>query len=156
MRGVTLIELIVVMGILAVLLGFGIISIQWYIQGAKLTEIRDRFLADIEFVKFQSIAKVPNGMYLYSNKYELRTLNDTNENFIKDNTETGILNNTVDLPSDVTLSWTNCSGDKELWFDRKGIPRCKDWGYGDGVIRLSKSGKIKLIKLEKTGRIQYE
>jgi prepilin-type N-terminal cleavage/methylation domain-containing protein len=156
MRGFTLIEMLVVIGIVGILLGLSIISVRWYIYGAKLTEVRDQFIADLEFVKLQSITKVPNGIYLYNNKYEIRVLNDTNGNFIRDTAENTTVNNTINLPSNLTLTWTTCNGDKELWFDRKGIPRCKDWEYGDGQISFIKSGNTKTIKLEKTGRIQYE
>lgn len=188
MKGLTLIEILIVLVIIGIIALLMTVDTSWLMRETRVSEARDRLLADIEDVKLKSIAQVPHAVVISSaTSYKKVSLNDTNGNFMKDTsgipeTSTDIPNSTVTLPLNVRVSWNNGS---ELWFDRKGIPRTANWGYGSGTFVVwydvngdgnpdftdgrgngASNGNVdhedecdepcKLIIIDTAGRIQYE
>jgi len=72
--------------------------------------------------------------------------------------------NTYNFPSGMIIGWTRqtsaseCSNatDVLLWFDRKGVPRCSNWGLGMTTLDLTLSGKTKSVVIDRAGRVKYE
>jgi len=168
-KGITLIELIIVIAIIGIVTLLTTVAIDRWMRETRLTEMRDRLMADIEYVKLQSIARAPYGIFFYSApyRYEIRSLVDDG-NFIRDPGETSNCiadiagtcdppiagcSSAICLPSGMTFTWGT---DNELWFDRKGIPRNSTWGFGIRTITLSKGGSSKEIVIDQAGRIKYE
>jgi prepilin-type N-terminal cleavage/methylation domain-containing protein len=160
MKGFTLIELIIVISVIGIVSVIAPVGIDWWLSETRLTEARDKLLADLEFVRRQSITGEPHGIFFYTNKYEIRHLDDTNDNFVRDAGESAFLfpgsDGTIELMSDVTIAWNSCSGGNELWFDRKGIPRCNNWALGMGTITITKDSRTKGLVINRTGKIKYE
>ena len=179
-KGFTLIEVIVVMVIVGIVVVLALVNIEWFQRDVKLTQMRDQLLADLEYAKRMSIAQAPHGLFLYSNKYEARLLTDADGNFIRGASEaTTVFPGTCDgspsttctsaagcpsgqscvgsypLPTSMVLTWDTCSGNLELWFDRKGIPRCNNWTVGSGILTLTRSGQTKAISINSTGKMVY-
>ncbi len=191
--GVTLIELLVVLTIIGILSAIVSFSASWFMRESRLIDNRDRLLADLEFMKLNAITKPPHAVFLYSpigslHYYELLELNDADGNFVRDAGElttkltaseakgyncdpdsSGGGNDAFCFRIDYKLTWTNCAGapsNTELWFDRKGIPRCSDWSNGSGIITIwmddnnnngIDAGELtKTITIDSSGRIQYE
>lgn len=72
---------------------------------------------------------------------------------------------THDTGNLVRLAWSRSSdvvepctgtGDDELWFDRRGVPRCSNWGLGMSRITLSAGSTTMDVTLTRPGKIQYE
>ena len=160
MKGYSLIELIVVITVTGILVLLTAISVTWQRTEAQLLETRDRLLADIEFIKINSVTREPHGILFFSEKYEVHRLDDKNKDFFRDALEKTVIqagpDGTVHMPDGMSITWNSCGGNNELWFDRKGLPRCKNWGLGMGTFLLVKgSQKIKLT-LDSVGKITYE
>lgn len=159
MRGLTLIEVIVVIAIVGILIGFATIQFVSLMQDAKLTEQRDLLISEIEDVKLKSLTGFPHGMTLPSaasfNKVRLRdgtcsvtvattcgantdcpageTCEIGSANFVRDTGELFTILSIISLSSPVKLSMTDTT---ELWFDRKGIPRGNGWLIGNRTFRI--------------------
>lgn len=190
-HGVTLVEVLVVMAIIIALTVLVTVAGDWFLRENKLIEYRDQLVSDLEYTKLQSITKLPHYVFLNSTSsqhyYELRELlTDTDGDFYPDAGETiqnigwqearGYncdMNSTGDndafcLKDEYNISWTNCGGgsSEELWFDRKGIPRCDTWALGMGTITLYRDENgddtwqspelSKTITIDMVGRIRYE
>jgi len=164
--GVTLIEMLTVITIIAVMLGFAALSMVGMTRDAKITESRDQLLADIQDTKLKSIAEVPHAVYIVGgtgSSYTLQTLPSTDVNFKRDATDTPTSISTVSMPSNVKVGWNNTT---ELWFDRKGLPKNSNWQFGNGTFTIwydannnnvSDAGESgKTIVISRGGRIQYE
>lgn len=71
---------------------------------------------------------------------------------------------THELGNGVTVSWNRvtsageCSSaaDKLLWFDRKGVPRCTNWGLGMSTLTVTMGGRSKTVIIDSAGRTRYE
>lgn len=160
--GVTLIELIVVVAIIGIIVLFATIDTAWFQRDARVTEARDRLLADIEDAKLKSLAQVPHAIVIVSTQqYKMVCLKDgrcsvtiatrccqdsdcpsgesctfpSTVNFKKDTGETSsdIANSTVTLSTNVKISGP---AGNELWFDRKGIPKSNLWGVGNTTFTI--------------------
>lgn len=171
MKGLTLIELVIVIAIIGVVIILAGVNIEWWRRESRLTELRDMLMADIEDVKIRSVTALPHAIFLYTDRYERRSLNDANSNFRRDAGETtnllpasdGTDDNDVDLPTNIKLGRT---GGDELWFDRKGIPRTATWALGmttltlwydkDGDGLVDTDEQQKELTISSAGRIQYE
>jgi len=169
--GITLIELLIVIAIIGIIAALVTLDAGWFQREGRVTEARDRLVADIEDVKLKSLAQVPHAIKIInSTSYKIVKLNDTNSNFKWDSGEdtTDIDNSTVTLATNVKISGPSGS---LLWFDRKGNAKSSTWGVGNttftiwydsngnGTYNVSPDddGEIsKTIIISDTGRIQYE
>ena len=174
--GVTLIELIVVIAIIGIIVLFATIDTAWFQRNARVTEARDRLLANLEEQKLKSITRYPHGITVpnttNATSYTLVKLSDAaGADFKRDTGDTASIENLpaapenpVNLPTNVRIELTG--GSTEIWFDRKGVPRTDAWTIlnrslyiwydadGDGV---RDSDEItKRIDMENGGKIQYE
>jgi len=151
--GVTLVELIIVLAIIGIIVLFATIDTAWFQRDARVTEARDRLLADVEEVKLKSLAQVPHAIFVTdgnNTSYSVVQLKDykcsvtTTKDCLTDTDCTGGAGNctvTGNFKRDVgeetsTLSTVTLqtgmriqlTGTNELWFDRKGIQRTSNWG----------------------------
>ena len=169
--GVTLIELIIVIAIIGIIALFATIDTAWFQRDARVTEARDRLLADIEDVKLKSLAQVPHAIFVTDGNaasYTVRRLVDADNDFVRDAAEATTTLSTVTLQTGMRIQLTGLTSGNELWFDRKGIPRTDTWAAtvnatfrvwydadGDGVYD-SGDEQTKTISVSQDGRIQYE
>ena len=130
--GVTLVELIIVLAIIGIIVLFATIDTAWFQRDARVSEARDRLLADVEEAKLKSITNVPHAIFVVgaATSYTVRKLPDTDANFKRDTTETASIEivSTSSLSTNVKVRLT---GGDELWFDRKGVPRTSTWRIGN-------------------------
>lgn len=163
--GVTLVELLIVIAIIGIIVLFATIDTGWFQKDARVTEARDRLLADVEDAKLKSLAKVPHGIIIATTSYRMVCLKEGScsvttataccqdsdcpsgesctfpltVNFRKDSGQ--------DCPDDcsnianstVTLSTNvkvSLSTGTELWYDRKGMPRTDSWTTLNGTLRV--------------------
>jgi prepilin-type N-terminal cleavage/methylation domain-containing protein len=155
--GVTLVELLIVIAIIGIIVLFATIDTAWFQRDARVTEARDRLLADIEEAKLKSITTVPHGIvvasvgatsYTVVQLMDYRCSNSSTTACLADSdcTSPGTCTVTGNLKRDAgeatsTLSTPSVSsnanvkvtlsGGTELWFDRKGVPRTSTWTRGN-------------------------
>jgi prepilin-type N-terminal cleavage/methylation domain-containing protein len=164
--GVTLVELLIVLAIIGIIVLFATIDTGWFQKDARVTEARDRLLADIEDAKLKSLAKVPHGIIVATTSYRMVCLKEgsctttaqaccqdsdcttsppqtctfpATVNFKKD-TGQDCPAACSDIPNSTATLSTNVkvskTGTDELWFDRKGIPKSSSWGIGNTTFTI--------------------
>jgi len=173
--GVTLVELIIVIAIIGIIVLFATIDTAWFQRDARVTEARDRLLANLEDMKLKSLTRYPHGITFpnltNATSYTLVKLSDAaGADFKRDSGDTASIENLpaapenpVNLPTNVRIRFSDST---ELWFDRKGVPRTATWTVinrilfiwydadGDGVQDADEI--TKRIDVENGGKIQYE
>ena len=174
--GVTLVELIIVIAIIGIIVLFATIDTAWFQRDARVTEARDRLLANLEEQKLKSLTRYPHGITVpnvtNATSYTLVKLSDAaGADFKRDAGDTSSIENLpaapenpVSLPTNVRMELTGTS--TEIWFDRKGVPRTSSWTTLNTIIRIwydadgdgvRDSDEItKRIDIENGGKIQYE
>ncbi|MDP2279299.1 MAG: prepilin-type N-terminal cleavage/methylation domain-containing protein [Nitrospirota bacterium] len=135
--GVTLVELIIVIAIIGIIVLFATIDTAWFQRDARVTEARDRLLANLEEQKLKSITRYPHGITVpnvtNATFYTLVKLSDAaGADFKRDTGDTASIENLpaapenpVNLPTNIRIELTG--GSTEIWFDRKGMPRTSTW-----------------------------
>lgn len=185
MRGFTLIEVLTVIVIISILCTLAFIGGRGMLISSQLNESRDQFLAAIEEAKTRSVTGRPHGIVIDSTSvYRLVRLTDSGfcskttttacnctdgcsspcpggeiclfGDFRRQGTESLASLYTVTLKSNMQIARANACGDAELWFDRRGVPRCSDWSLALSTISFSKEGNTRSITLDRAGRVKYE
>jgi len=177
--GITLIELLIVIAIIGIIAALVTLDAGWFQREGRVTEARDRLLADLEDAKLKSLAKIPHGIVVADAKtsYKMVCLKDgtcsgsanrccqdsdcpsgqtcsltsTSVNFKKDSGESysDIVNSTVTLPTNVKITPSG-----ETWFDRKGISKSSTWGTGNTTFTIwydsTSNGSVDSDEISKT------
>lgn len=137
-KGITLIELLIVLVIIGMIVLFATIDVSWFMRETRVSETRDRLVADIEDMKLKSLTQIPHGIIVTggnNTNYRLVTLTaaagaDFRRDSPADNgsiiNDPSVSINPVNLPLNVRVELVGAGGD-ELWFDRKGVPRTEGW-----------------------------
>ncbi len=144
MRGITLVELIVVIAIMAVLMGFASAGVEM-IRGARVTGVTQRLLADIQIARIQAMTHDAHGYgirFPSSTSYVVFRFDDCNDsNSYNVNTCDGSREEadaTVkNLPLSVALKKTNPTSNFNndiLIFDPCGVSRNANWAFGNMTI----------------------
>lgn len=186
MRGYTLIEVLTVIALIAIVCTLGVIGGRALLTSSQLNEARDQFLAFVEEAKVRSATGRPHGIVIASvNAYRLVRLADSGfcsattttscdctdgcsnacpggeiclfGDFRRAGTESIFEVSAANLKPGVQITRSNACGDGELWFDRKGVPRCSDWNtLGFSTISFTSGGNTMRITLDRSGRVRYE
>jgi len=174
--GITLVELLIVIAIIGIIVLFATIDTGWFQREGRVTEARDRLLANLEEQKLKSITRYPHGItvpnLINATSYTLVKLSDAaGADFKRDTGDTASIENLpaapenpVNLPTNVRIELSGTS--TEIWFDRKGVPRTATWTVLNATLRIwyDANGNgvrdadeiTKRIDLENGGKIQYE
>ncbi len=166
MRGITLMELLVVISIIAIVSMIASLNAASWIRESRVNEARDLLITDIENVKLKSMTDVPHAIIVSGGAaaaYTVNRLTDADSDFVRDGSEALTIVRTETLADKVKISLT---GGAELWFDRKGVPRTSGWTmpgrtftvwYDANGNNADDGGEPKReITISSRGRIQYE
>jgi prepilin-type N-terminal cleavage/methylation domain-containing protein len=150
MRGITLVELMVVITILAVVMGFASLGAD-VMRGARLSGVTQQLLADIQLSRSRAITHEAHGFgirFQSATSYVVFRFNDCNDSRSYDaNTCAGHTREEIDatvkqIAPSVVLKKTNPStnfNNDILIYDPSGISRSGTWALGNMTI-LVKNG----------------
>lgn len=147
MRGLTIMELLVVIVIISILAGVGIITYNRQVQEAKLREATNLLVGLLEETKTRSSTRaVMFGIRANANANNLQVCQVSSNTNCQPNDQC----RTINLPSGITISET------VIAFDRMGYPRDASCGIGMQSIVLTAQGigKSRTICINRYGRIR--
>lgn len=178
-KGVSLIEVLVVVALIALLAAIGNYAIGTYHQ-ARLIKFRSDFVSYLERARWLSLTSYPHGVRCDGASFSLvvakdgRCSNDENVQCLKDEDcgtgnlclpgdyivkggEMVVTLETRTIPKGFTLCCLSSCTSYTIWFDRKGIPRDGSWGLGMTTIEIKSVGSDSAsVTISASGRIQYE
>lgn len=164
-KGITLVELLAVIAIISILAGMAAISFNNFYVNMQLIEMRDNLLGLIQEARMRSVASLPHAVSFSTNAVTMLRLNDTNDNLRFDASDSYVaVGHQIAIPVGMTVSWNRTTGtdlcaaasDSFLWFDRKGMPRCSNWGLGPCTITIAKGSNSISIVVDRAGKVKYE
>jgi Tfp pilus assembly protein FimT len=145
MRGITLVELMVIIVIMAVIMGFASMGAD-VIRGARISRVTQQLLADIQLSRMRAVTHDAHGYgirFQSATSYVVFRFEDCNEsNSYNVNTCVGGSREESDarvknLPVSVALRKTNPTSnfnDDILIFDPCGVSRNANWAFGNMTI----------------------
>jgi len=159
-RGITIMEVLVVMAIIAILASASILGLRNLVQRERLYSAMTQVANDLKEVQFRSMSS--NNLWGVrfcenQNQYKIFAVNPANVS--------------VGCPRDANPSCTNDATTQRLvslppgvspqadfyvLFDRRGYPLDWSCGIGAGNITLSNSYGRRTVIVDRVGRIRYE
>lgn len=89
----------------------------------------------------------------------------TKGNMRRDATDSLVTLETHTVGNLVQVSWNRSidasspcvsATDSELWFDRRGVPRCSNWELGMSTVSVVSGSRALPITIDRAGKIRYE
>lgn len=159
-RGITILEVLVVMAIIAILASASILGLQNLVQRERLYSAMTQVANDLKEVQFRSMSS--NNLWgvrfcAGQNQYKIFAVNPANVS--------------GGCPTDANTSCTNDATTQRLvslppgvspqagfyvLFDRRGYPLNQSCGIGAGNITLENSYGRRTVIVDSVGRIRYE
>ena len=158
-RGITIIEMLVVIAIIAILASASIFGLRNLMQRERLYSAMTQVANDLKEVQFRSMSSNSVwGVRFCANQsqYKIFAVNltivsgcprDANTSCTSDATTQRL----VSLPAGVSPQ-----ADFYVLFDRRGYPLDENCGIGAGNITLRNSYGIRTVIVDRLGRIRYE
>ncbi len=156
-RGITIMEVLVVMAIIAILASASILGLRNLVQRERLYSAMTQVANDLKEVQFRSMSS--NMIWgvrfcANQNQYKIFAVNpatvcptDTSQSCINDATTQRL----VSLPPGVSTQ-----ADFYVLFDRRGYTLNQSCGIGVGNITLRNSYGSRTVIVDSVGRIRYE
>jgi len=159
-KGITIMEVLVVMAIIAILASSSIMGLRNLVQRERLYSAMTQVANDLKEAQFRSISS--NNLWgvrfcANQNRYKIFAVDpatvgggcpgDANPSCTNDATTQRL----VQLPPDVSPE-----ADFYVLFDRKGYPLNRNCGIGAGSITLRNSYGSRTVIVNRVGRIRYE
>jgi len=159
-KGITIMEVLVVMAIIAILASASILGLRNLVQRERLYSAMTQVANDLKEVQFRSMSS--NSVWgvrfcANQNQYKIFAVNpanvsggcprDTNTSCTNDATTQRL----VSLPPGVSPQ-----ADFYVLFDRRGYPLDWSCGIGAGNVTLSNSYGSRTVIVDRVGRIRYE
>lgn len=165
-RGFNLLELIVTMGILALMTAILIPAYQSWLDVYRLKSSARGLAGHLEMARSEALSKQKNCAVSFQAKvngvqYDYIVYLDNSGDYQYDSGETLLTTVTFsDLPGislkSNDISWdNNDANEPSVAFDRQGLPRVKGGGFGDGTAVLKNSrGSKKTVNVTAVGNIR--
>jgi len=155
-RGMTLIEVVIVIAIISILMGFALLGLRNLVLYQRLKADTDRFMSYLNTARLYSMTgrdQSPWGVAISGNEIVLfRDNNSTNCNY-----DSGSGEEVRSFTLDSMVSITPESGCNIIVFDKKGYPRNSLCGLGMCSYTLTSSaGYTRRVSISRFGRINYE
>lgn len=149
MKGITVIELVVVIAIIAILAGIALGPGQKLVMTSKVREAAAELLSDLEETRRRSITEiVPYGISVRDDLRGYVVFRDNNRNCTYDPGEEinqNVFDGGVVFEDQLVLVW-----------DRKGTPRNDTCGFFAGTFSLGLNSFTKEVVIDRLGRIRVE
>ncbi len=180
-EGLSTVELLVVMAIMAVIFSIATSIMNMYAR-ARVEKTRDDILSALEKARISSITSVPHGLKCSTNSFEVVVLKDgicegasdikcADNDDCQNNGPCGPGNYRLDsgeetktiekrnIPTKLKLCCLSSCSTHTIWFDRKGVPRDASWGLGMTTIEIKNEENnetLEKITISASGRIKSE
>jgi type IV fimbrial biogenesis protein FimT len=158
-KGITIMEVLVVMAIIAILASASILGLRNLVQRERLYSAMTQVANDLKEVQFRSMSS--NNLWgvrfcANQNQYKIFAVNPANVSVCPRDANTSCANDAttqrlVSLPAGVSPE----AGFYVL-FDRRGYPLDWSCGIGVGNVTLSNSYGRRTVIVDRFGRIRYE